>query len=245
MIREMQLATEAQNEILPAVSLGAILIIEDDPHMQKVLRRIFTQQKYSAVVAGDGQTGLDLFRREQPLAVVLDLILPNISGRELCQTFKQLSAETPIVVLSAITEVADKVLLLELGADDYVTKPFSPRELTARVQAAIRRRRKPTPPTIYRFADCEVDFKKMTVRRDGKLIILTAHEFKLLKFFTENSERMLTRDVLLTEVWGYNLYPNTRTVDNQILKLRQKLERDPANPKHLLTIYGAGYKFVP
>jgi DNA-binding response OmpR family regulator len=245
MIREMQLATETQNEILPAVSLGAILIIEDDPRMQKVLRRIFIQERYSAVVAGDGQAGLDLFRRERPLAVVLDLILPNVSGRELCQTFKQLSAETPIVVLSAITEVADKVLLLELGADDYVTKPFSPRELTARVQAAIRRQRKPTPPTIYHFADCDIDFKKMTVRRGGQPVVLTAHEFKLLKFFTENAERVLTRDVLLNEVWGYNFYPTTRTVDNQILKLRQKLEPDPANPKHLLTIYGAGYKFVP
>lgn len=213
--------------------------------MQKVLRRIFTEERYIALVAGDGQTGLDLFRREQPLAVILDLILPNISGRELCQTFKGLSAETPIVVLSAITEVADKVLLLELGADDYVTKPFSPRELTARVQAAIRRQRKPTLPTIYRFADCEVDFKKMTVRRGGRPVVLTAHEFKLLKFFTENAERVLTRDVLLNEVWGYNFYPTTRTVDNQILKLRQKLEPDPANPKHLLTIYGAGYKFVP
>jgi DNA-binding response OmpR family regulator len=245
MIQEMELTTEAQNEILPAVSLGTILIIEDDPRMQKVLRRIFTEERYTAVVAGDGQTGLDLFRREQPLAVVLDLILPNISGRELCQTFKGLSAETPIVVLSAITEVADKVLLLELGADDYVTKPFSPRELTARVQAAIRRHRKPAASTIYRFADCEVDFKKMTVRRGGSPVVLTAHEFKLLKFFTENAERVLTRDVLLNEVWGYNFYPTTRTVDNQILKLRQKLEQDPANPKHLLTIYGAGYKFVP
>lgn len=245
MIPEMELAAEAQSEILPAVNLGTILIIEDDPRMQKVLRRIFTQERYSAVVAGDGRTGLDLFRREQPLAVVLDLILPGISGRELCQTFKQLSTETPIVVLSAIMEVADKVLLLELGADDYVTKPFSPRELMARVQAAIRRQHKPTPPTIYRFADCEVDFNKMTVRRGGEPIVLTAHEFKLLKFFTENSERVLTRDVLLNEVWGYNLYPTTRTVDNQILKLRQKLELDPANPKHLLTIYGAGYKFAP
>jgi DNA-binding response OmpR family regulator len=241
----MQLAIEAQSEILPSVSLGAILIIEDDPRMQKVLRRIFAQEGYSAAVAGDGQTGLDLFRREQPLAVVLDLILPNISGRELCQTFKQMSAETPIVVLSAITEVADKVLLLELGADDYVTKPFSPRELTARVQAAIRRQRRPTPPSIYRFADCEVDFWRMTVRRDGKPIVLTAHEFKLLKFFTENAERVLARDVLLNEVWRFKSYPTTRTVDNQILKLRQKLEHDPANPKHLLTIYGAGYKFVP
>jgi DNA-binding response OmpR family regulator len=245
MVHEMELTKEARNEIPPAVNLGTILIIEDDPRMQKVLRRIFSDERYTAITAGDGQTGLGLFRREQPLAVVLDLILPNLSGRELCQTFKSLSVETPIIVLSAITEVADKVLLLELGADDYVTKPFSPRELMARVQAAIRRQRKPAPPTVYRFADCEVDFKKMTVRRGGRPVVLTAHEFKLLKFITENAERVLTRDVLLNEVWGYNFYPTTRTVDNQILKLRQKLEPDPANPKHLLTIYGAGYKFVP
>ena len=182
---------------------------------------------------------------QRPVAVVLDLILPNISGRELCQSFKTISNDTPIVVLSAITEVADKVLLLELGADDYVTKPFSPRELMARVQAAIRRRKKPTVQTLYRFGDCEVDFARMTVLRKGKPVTLTAHEFKLLKFFTENAERVLTRDVLLNEVWGYNFYPTTRTVDNQILKLRQKLEPDPSNPRHLLAIYGAGYKFVP
>jgi DNA-binding response OmpR family regulator len=241
----MESAPEARTVSPPALNLGTILIVEDDPRMQKVLRRIFTEEHYMAVVAGDGQTGLDLFRSERPLAVVLDLILPQISGRELCQTFKNLSSEVPIVVLSAITEVADKVLLLELGADDYVTKPFSPRELTARVQAAIRRQRKPAAQTIYRFADCEIDFRKMTVHRNGNPVVLTAHEFKLLKFFTENAERVLTRDVLLNEVWGYNFYPTTRTVDNQILKLRQKLEPDPANPKHLLTIYGAGYKFVP
>jgi DNA-binding response OmpR family regulator len=139
----------------------------------------------------------------------------------------------------------DKVLLLELGADDYVTKPFSPRELMARVQAAIRRRRRPATSSTYRFADCEIDFKKMTVVRSGQPITLTSHEFKLLKFFTDNAERVLSREELLNEVWGYNCYPTTRTVDNQMLKLRQKLEPDPANPRHLLTIYGAGYKFVP
>jgi DNA-binding response OmpR family regulator len=245
MMQELEMTVDAQPDLPPAVSLGTILIVEDDPRMQKVIRRIFTEEHYTAVIAGDGQTGLELFRRERPLAVVLDLILPNISGRELCQTFKSISSEIPIVVLSAITEVADKVLLLELGADDYVTKPFSPRELMARVQAAIRRQRKPAVPTVYRFGDCEVDFKKMTIRRSGGPVVLTAHEFKLLKFFTENAERVLTRDVLLNEVWGYNFYPTTRTVDNQVLKLRQKLEPDPANPKHLLTIYGAGYKFVP
>jgi DNA-binding response OmpR family regulator len=245
MTNDVDTTVELPNEPVSVANLGTILIVEDDPRMQKVLRRIFLEEHYSAVVAGDGQAGLDLFRSERPLAVVLDLILPHISGRELCQTFKKLSSETPIVVLSAITEVADKVLLLELGADDYVTKPFSPRELTARVQAAIRRQRKPIAQTIYRFADCEIDFKKMTARRGGNTVILTAHEFKLLKYFTENAERVLTREVLLNEVWGYNAFPTTRTVDNQILKLRQKLESDPADPKHLLTIYGAGYKFVP
>jgi len=226
-------------------TLGTILIIEDDPRMQKVLRRIFLEERYAVAIAGDGPTGLELFRSERPLAVVLDLILPGISGRELCQKFKSISSETPIIVLSAISEVVDKVLLLELGADDYVTKPFSPRELTARLQAAIRRQRKPASATIFRFADCELDFKSMTARRSGTPVTLTAHEFKLLKYFTDNIDRVLTRELLLNEVWGYNSYPTTRTVDNQILKLRQKLEADPANPKHLLTIYGAGYKFVP
>ncbi len=245
MVNAMELAPEAQSHSAPSVSLGRILIVEDDPRMQRTLERTFAQEHYMTVIACDGQSGLDLFRSERPLAVVLDLILPNISGRELCRMFKQISEDTPIIVLSAISDVADKVLLLELGADDYVTKPFSPRELTARVQAAIRRQSKRSPQTTYRFGDCEVDFKKMTVLRAGNLVVLTAHEFKLLKFFMENPELVLTRDVLLNEVWGYNFYPTTRTVDNQMLKLRQKLEQDPANPKHLLTIYGAGYKFVP
>jgi DNA-binding response OmpR family regulator len=232
-------------ENAPALELGTILVIEDDPRMQKVLRRMFVEENYSVLIAGDGQAGLDSFRAHRPMAVLLDLILPHISGRELCQSIKAISNETPVIVLSAVAEVVDKVLLLELGADDYVTKPFSPRELMARVQAAIRRRRRKTSATVYRFSDCELEFEKMVARRAGVPVILTSHEFKLMKFFTENAERVLTRDVLLNEVWGYNSYPTTRTVDNQILKLRQKLELDPANPKHLLTIYGAGYKFVP
>jgi DNA-binding response OmpR family regulator len=226
-------------------NLGVILVVEDDPRMQRVLQRMFLAEHYDVIVAGDGQTGLDLFRSRHPVAVVLDLILPQISGRELCQKFKAISNDTPVLVVSAIAEVVDKVLLLELGADDYVTKPFSPRELMARVQAAIRRRRKPATVTSFRFADCEVDFKKMTVHRNGQPIQLTSHEFKLLKFFTDHAERVLSREELLNEVWGYNCYPTTRTVDNQILKLRQKLEPNPADPRHLLTIYGAGYKFVP
>jgi DNA-binding response OmpR family regulator len=236
---------ETEFESAPSASLGTILVIEDDPRMQKVLRRSFASEHYTVVVAGDGQKARELFTSERPIAVILDLILPGISGRELCQTFKNLSSETPVIVLSAISEVVDKVLLLELGADDYVTKPYSPRELIARVQAALRRQRKPVSSTIFRFGDCEIDFKSMTARKDGTPTVLTAHEYKLLKFFTENIDRVLSRELLLNEVWGYNSYPTTRTVDNQILKLRQKLEPDPANPKHLLTIYGAGYKFVP
>ena len=229
----------------PAPELGTILVIEDDPRMQKVLRRMFMEENYSVLVAGDGQTGLELFRAHRPVAVLLDLILPQLSGRDLCQHIKSVSVETPVIVLSAVTEVVDKVLLLERGADDYVTKPFSPRELLARVQAAIRRRRRPVQTKVYRFGECELDFEKMEARRGGAHVVLTSHEFKLMRFFTENAERVLTRDVLLNEVWGYNSYPTTRTVDNQLLKLRQKLEPDPANPRHLLTIYGAGYKFVP
>lgn len=236
---------EIEIQTTPLSTLGTILVIEDDPRMQKVLRRIFANEQYAVVVAGEGRAGLELFRRERPSAVILDLVLPGISGRELCQTFKKTSPEIPVIVLSAISEVVDKVLLLELGADDYVTKPYSPRELMARVQAAIRRQRKSPSSATFCFGNCEIDFKSMRAQRNGAPVVLTAHEFKLLKFFTENVDRVLTRDVLLNEVWGYNAYPTTRTVDNQILKLRQKLERDPANPKHLLTIYGAGYKFVP
>jgi DNA-binding response OmpR family regulator len=224
---------------------GTILVIEDDPGMQKVLGRTFASELYTTIVVGDGQAGLELFRRERPLAVVLDLILPGISGRELCRTFKNISPETPVIVLSAIAEVVDKVLLLEVGADDYVTKPYSPRELIARLQAAIRRKPKPVDTSSYRFGDCEINFNSMTARRGGVSVFLTTLEFKVLRFFTENANRVLSRELLLNEVWGYNAYPTTRTVDMQMLKLRQKLEVDPANPKHILTIHGAGYKFVP
>jgi len=245
MISNIGLASDFATLPPQPANLGTILIVDDDPRMQKVLQRIFVDEHYSVVVASDGRSAAELFRSERPIAVVLDLILPHASGRELCQTFKSLSSETSVIVVSAITEVVDKVLMLELGADDYVTKPFSPRELMARVQAAIRRQRKAPASSVYRFADCEIDFKRMTASRSGHPVVLTAHEFKLLKFLTENAEHVLTREVLLNEVWGYNFYPTTRTVDNQILKLRQKLEPDPANPRHLLTIYGAGYKFLP
>jgi DNA-binding response OmpR family regulator len=223
-----------------------ILVIEDDPHIQKILHRLFREQGYSVTVCGDGQAGLEAFRAGKQSAVILDLVLPGIFGRDLCKIMKAEQAGVPVIVLSAISEVADKVLLLELGADDYMTKPFSPRELMARVQAALRRpKAQSAAATIFKFGECELDFAKMSARRGGNPVTLTAHEFKLLKYFVENAERVLSREELLNEVWGYNSYPTTRTVDNQILKLRQKLEQDAAEPHHLQTIYGAGYRFVP
>ncbi|HTR65804.1 MAG TPA: response regulator transcription factor, partial [Terriglobales bacterium] len=146
--------------------------------------------------------------------------------------------------LSATSDVSDKVLLLELGADDYVTKPFSPRELLARVRAALRRTARAGAGEITSFDGISVDFAKMEVSREGAAITLTAQEFKTLKFLLQNPERVITREELLNEVWGYQNYPSTRTVDNHILKLRQKLERDPANPVHFRTVHGVGYKFV-
>jgi DNA-binding response OmpR family regulator len=229
----------------PLAARIRILVIEDDPRMQRVLQRIFSEQGYGVTVCGDGQSGLDTFRAMKPSAVILDLVLPNFYGSEICKLIKAEQPEVPVIVVSAISEVADKVLLLELGADDYVTKPFSPRELTARTQAALRRRSKPPQISTYRFGDCEIDFSRMSASRAGKPITLTAHEYRLLNYFVEHSERVLSREELLNEVWGYNSCPTTRTVDNQILKLRQKLEPDAAEPRYLQTIYGAGYKFVP
>jgi DNA-binding response OmpR family regulator len=228
-----------------ATSRTQILVVEDDVRMQKILYRLFVEQGYNLTVRGDGGDGLEAFRSSRPAAVILDLMLPSIGGRELCRTIKAERPGTPVLILSAISEVADKVLLLETGADDYVTKPFSPRELLARVQAAIRRTQKTQPLTTFTFGDCAIDFNRMSATRAGAPVALTAHEFKLLRYFFSNAERVLSREELLNEVWGYNSYPTTRTVDNQLLKLRQKLEPNAAEPRYLRTVHGAGYKFVP
>lgn len=225
--------------------MGSILVIEDDANIQRVLQRLFSAEQYDVNAASGGKQGWDAFANSTPDAVVLDLMLPGISGRELCRSIKKSSPKTPVIVLSAISEVADKVLLLELGADDYVTKPFSPRELLARVEAAIRRARGTNVRPSVGFGDVQVDFARMQATKNGASVVLTALEFKLLRFFLDNPERVLTREELLNEVWGYNSYPSTRTVDNQILKLRQKLEPNPAEPVHFCTVHGAGYRFVP
>jgi DNA-binding response OmpR family regulator len=224
--------------------MGRILIVEDDPSVQKALRRLFETEGYTVEVQGNGKSALESFQAAPPAVIILDLRLPKLSGSDLCKEVKAQAPTLPIVVLSATTDVSDKVLLLELGADDYVTKPFSPRELLARVRAALRHTSRTANVSLVSFDGITVDFKKMEVMREGKPVVLTAQEFKTLQFMVQNTDRVISRDELLNEVWGYQNYPSTRTVDNHILKLRQKLERDPASPVHFRTVHGMGYKFV-
>lgn len=227
-----------------AVAMERILVVEDDRAVQKALKRLFEAEGFAVDISPDGRSAVEAFQAATPAAVVLDLRLPAMSGRDVCREIKQQAPALPIIVLSAASDVSDKVLLLELGADDYVTKPFSPRELLARVRAALRRTVRAGTGEVVAFDGISVDFTKMEVTRDGQLVGLTAQEFKTLKFLVQNPERVISRDELLNEVWGYQNYPSTRTVDNHILKLRQKLEKDPANPVHFRTVHGMGYKFV-
>ena len=224
--------------------MGRILVVEDDPAVQKALKRLFESEGYTVEVQGNGKSALESFQASPPAVVILDLRLPKLSGGDVCKEIKAQAPTLPIVVLSATSDVSDKVLLLELGADDYVTKPFSPRELLARVRAALRHTSRTATVNLVSFDGISIDFKKMEVQRDGKVVVLTAQEFKTLQFLVQNADRVIGRDELLNEVWGYQNYPSTRTVDNHILKLRQKLERDPASPVHFRTVHGMGYKFV-
>jgi len=225
--------------------MGRILVIEDDSALRKVLWRLFSSEGYEVDVASDAVCGLERLRQATPAAVVLDLPRPGSLGGDLCKKIANLIPGLPLVILSGSSEVADKVLLLEMGADDYVTVPFSPRELVARLRALIRRASRVNPERVYIFADVTVDFSRTEITRAGEKIIVTPKEFKTLEFLTKNPERVISRDELLDKVWGYESYPCTRTVDNHMLRLRQKLEKDPSNPSHFLTVHGLGYKFLP
>jgi DNA-binding response OmpR family regulator len=227
------------------LAMENILVIEDDVRVQKTLVRLFEGEGYAVRVENDGLNAVAACRATSPVAVLLDLMLPSVPGREICKRIKEAFPETPVLILSAVSHVADKVLLLELGAEDYVTKPFSPRELLARVQAAVRRSHKTKGDKIFHFGEVTVDFVGMELKRAGEPIFLTTHEFKLLRYFIENAGRVISRTELLNDVWGYENYPTTRTVDNQILKLRQKLEINPTQPRYFRTVHGAGYKFSP
>jgi DNA-binding response OmpR family regulator len=245
--RNMSSATAAVTmtvETLPGNS-ERILVIEDDRAVQKALKRLFEAEGFTVDIAGNGAAGLEMFRAATPSVLVLDLSLPGTPGQDVCREISQAAPSVPIIILSAKTEVMDKVLLLELGAHDYVTKPFSPRELLARVRTAMLRSTRAPLTETFAFGDVKVDFAKMELWREGNLVQLTSQEFKVLKFMIQNAERVLSREELLNHVWGYRNYPSTRTVDNHILRLRQKVEKDPANPLHFRTVHSSGYKFVP
>jgi DNA-binding response OmpR family regulator len=231
-------------ELRPA-TLDRIAVVERDPALQKVLRRLFSLEGYEVDVFPDGAACLEMLQQRQPSAIILDLPHPRTSGCDLYREIANLVPSLPLVILSASSNVTDKVLLLEMGADDYVTIPFSPRELVARLRALIRRASRVRPGGQYGFEDVIVDFFKTEITRCGEKITVTPKEFKTLEFFTRNAERTISRDELLNEVWGYQNYPSTRTVDNHILKLRQKLETNPSHPSHFLTVHGRGYKFLP
>jgi two-component system alkaline phosphatase synthesis response regulator PhoP len=221
-----------------------ILIVEDEPAMVAGLRDNFEYEGYEVISAVDGVEGLDRALSESPDLVVLDVMMPRMSGLDVCKQLKLKQPALPIIMLTARGQEIDKVVGLELGADDYVTKPFSIRELMARVKAVLRRAAPHPPPDIYRFSDVEVNVRSNEVLRNGSRVELSAKEFALLAYFVAHPAETLSRDRLLDAVWGYENYPNTRTVDTHIVHLRQKLEPNPEDPRFILTVHGTGYKFV-
>ncbi len=222
-----------------------ILIVEDDEAILKGLIENLQQEHYKVAYANDGEKGYTLAKKENPDLIILDVMLPSKNGFEICQDLRKEKVATPIIILTGKGEEADKVLGLELGADDYVTKPFSVRELLARVKAVLRRKFEAEHDIDeYSFGDVHLDFKKMEGMKGKKKLDLSAKEFEIMKFFIKREGQVVSRNSLLDEVWGYDVYPTTRTVDNYILSLRKKIEEQPAKPRHLLTVHTAGYKFV-
>jgi DNA-binding response OmpR family regulator len=222
-----------------------ILVVEDEPAMVAGLRDNFEFEGYDVITAQDGVEGLQRALEESPDLVVLDVMMPRMSGLEVCKQLRAKRASLPIIMLTARGQEVDKVVGLELGADDYVTKPFSIRELLARVKSVLRRTAVlPKDKEQHSFADVEVDLRRCRVLRSGKALEFSAKEFDLLKYFITHSGETLSRDRLLEDVWGYENYPSTRTVDTHLVRLRQKLEPDPEQPQYFLTVHGTGYRFV-
>ena len=222
-----------------------ILLIEDEPGIVLTLTDRLTREGYSVESATDGESGLERASRESFDLLLLDLMLPRLSGFDVCRELRKRGVETPVIMLTARGQVVDKVVGLKLGADDYVTKPFEMAELLARVEAHLRRAPvTPHPVEGYAFGDVRIDFRKAEVTRDGSPLELSAREFQLLKYFVEHRGATLTREELLNEVWGYNSMPSTRTVDVHVAWLRQKIEPNAKHPQFILTIHGMGYKFA-
>lgn len=224
-----------------------ILIIEDDLAILRGLKDNLEYDKYEVLTATDGEQGYCLIQEKKPDLIILDLMLPKMSGYELCRKVREECVTTPILMLTARGEEVDRVLGLDLGADDYVTKPFSVPELLARVRASLRRvqqSKKGPLPNELRFGKVFIEFKRFEARRAGKVLNMSRKEFGILRLLGARVGEVVTRDELLDEVWGYEQYPTTRTVDNHIALLRSKLEENPSNPRHLLTVHGVGYKLV-
>ena len=222
-----------------------ILIVDDQEELLGGLVVNFRREGYVVLTATEGDAGLNLALKERPDLIILDVMLPGMSGLDICRELRRTGVETPIIMLTARGEEIDRVLGLEIGADDYITKPFGLRELLARVRTRLRRRPAPGPiPARYRFGDVELDFEKLRAERQGHALELSAKEFDLLGLLVRRRGEILTRDEILKQVWGYEDPPMTRTVDTHILKLRQKIEPDPANPSYIQTVYGAGYRFA-
>ena len=236
---------EEKTQRIEAPRPAKILVVEDEPAMVAGLRDNFEFEGYEVITARDGIEGLERALDESPDLVVLDVMMPRMSGLEVCKQLRAKRASLPIIMLTARGQEVDKVVGLELGADDYVTKPFSIRELLARVKSVLRRTAVlPKDKEQHSFADVEVDLRRCRVLRSGKALDISSKEFDLLKYFICHSGETLSRDRLLEDVWGYENYPTTRTVDTHLVRLRQKLEPDPDQPQYFLTVHGTGYRFV-
>ncbi len=224
-----------------------ILVVEDDRAILDGLGAALAAEGYEVECVPDGRTGLDRARAGAPSLLILDIMLPGMSGFEVAKKLRDEGRALPIILLTARSEEDDRVLGLELGADDYVTKPFSVRELLARVRSILRRARPAAPehPQSYRFGDVSVDFRRQAVMKAGRPVELSAREFRILSYFVDHAGEMLSRERLLSEIWGYDAFPTTRTVDNHILRLRKKIEDDPESPRFIVTRRGAGYVFEP
>jgi two-component system alkaline phosphatase synthesis response regulator PhoP len=223
-----------------------ILIIEDEEDLVKGLKLNLADEGYEVDWAFNGEEGLRKAIEEKPDLIILDIMLPKKNGLDVCRELRQKHVTVPIIMLTAKGEEIDKVVGLEIGADDYMTKPFSIRELLARIKAHLRREKRKaiTIPQVYSLGDVEIDFTHFKVRHKDKQLDLTSIEVEILKYFIAHQVEVITREVLLDKIWGYEKYPTTRTIDNHILKLRKKIETDPSHPKYILSIYGEGYRFM-
>jgi DNA-binding response OmpR family regulator len=219
-----------------------ILVVEDEPGIAFGLQLDLKSEGYDVVVEADGESALQRALKEAFDLILLDVMLPGKDGFEVCRELRRAGLKTPVIMLTAMAQEAEKVLGLETGADDYVTKPFSPRELRARIKAALRRTAEDVLP-IYRFGDAEVDFGRCELRRAGQPVELTALEFKLLAAFVRNGGKLLRRDQLLDLVWGRDTFVTDRVVDNHVVTLRKKVEPEPSEPRYIISVRGLGYRF--